>query len=248
MRRIVACYFGSGAGDQWPRLARVFAFTAARHCPTWDMSLRCLPEPRPSNQKHSHVANTLKLEHWCSAIDAASDGDEVMLIDVDTAILQSLDSIWDKSFDVAYTERAKGWRYPLNGGVVFVRVTPSSRAFIGQWRAENQRMVDDETYLNVWRRRYAGINQAAFGALLERGGPQLTAKLVPIPCREWNCEDSTWSTFDAAVTRVLHVKSALRRQVFHLAHTSASQPHLKPLVKMWRQLEIESQRVMKEAV
>lgn len=246
MRRIVACYFGKGAGDQWPRLAAVFAHTARMHCPAWRLELDVLPEPvvKPG-QSPAHVANTAKLEYWCDVVERAADGDELLLIDVDTAILKPLDDIWDQPFDVAYTERAKGWRHPLNGGVVFVRATPPARAFVAGWRDENRRMATDKLYHREWRKRYAGINQAAFGALLERPGCQGALQLRAIPCQVWNCEDSTWTTFDPDVTRVLHVKSGLRRAIFGLG--GAMQPFMKRLVKLWRQLEVEV-RCEREAV
>jgi hypothetical protein len=40
--------------------------------------------------------------------------------------------------------------------------------------------------------------KAALGAMLDGAAGW---KLERLPCREWNCEDSSWPSFDPAVTR-----------------------------------------------
>lgn len=237
--QLQACYFAStGDADirQWSSLARVLAFTSAQHCPDWTRRILSI---RPSKvasaiNRRSHINNSQKLEHWCDLIAAAPLGERILLIDADTAILRPLDDIWERDFDVAYTERDRSvMRFPINGGVLFVRVTEAAKAFVEAWRLENRRMLT----LKDWRATYGvfgGINQAAFMVTLKRRA-DFGAAALALPCREWNCEDSSWRTFDPARTRILHVKSELKRNVF--SRYAPIRGDLQPLVAIWRQLD-----------
>jgi hypothetical protein len=234
MPRLEACYFGA-VESMWWRLARVLAYTAAEHCTDWQVQVRPIVPPRLQSALGipSHVHNTQKMEHWHRIITEAADGECLLLMDADTMILRPLDDVWTQNFDLGYT--TKETRFPFNSGVVFVRVSPRVRAFVSEWRAENLRMLGDARHHQVWRKQYGGINQAALGSLLARPAPcKLT--LAKLPCLEWNCEDSHWATFDPAVTRIVHIKGALRRAVFFKGHDRPPE-QLAPLVERWHALE-----------
>jgi hypothetical protein len=232
--RLVSVHFGTAAGDQWPRLARVLAWSARRHCPGWEVDVRAFePAPcRAPSASASCVANTQKLDEWARVVNAAADGDHLALLDADTMIVNPLEAVWDGAFDLAYTVRPPASPYPINAGVVFVRVGPGTRAFMTRWRDENRRMLRDRDHHAKWRKRYGGINQAALGCLLEQGGHDLA--LAPLPCQAWNCEDASWEAFDVATTRIVHIKSGFRRALFLRTHAPGC---LGPLVKLWRGLE-----------
>ena len=235
--RLEACAFqtGSDPAGMWARLVRVLAFSAARQCPGWDRQIQTITPPRMQSALGipSHVHNTQKMEHWYQTVAAAPDGADLLLIDADTMILRPLDDIWDRDFDLAYT--VKESRFPFNSGVVFLRVSPAVRAFASRWRDENRKMLGDARHHQVWRKRFGGINQAALGRLLDAGDHQgLT--LAKLPCLEWNCEDSSWAAYDPAVTRIAHLKGALRRAVFLRPHTRP-EAQLKPLVDRWLELD-----------
>jgi hypothetical protein len=233
--RLVACYFGARSGGQWPRLARVLEYSARRHCPDWQVDIHQIT-PRPlavPSFSSAYAANTQKLDEWTRIVAAAQDGDRLALLDADTMILHALDSVWDLNFDLAYTRRPASCRLPINAGVIFLRVTARVRSFVERWRDENRLMLRDRQRHETWRKRYGGINQAALGAILEAGaGAQLA--VVPLECLEWNCEDASWPLYDPAVTRIVHLKSALRQALFSRAHVSAS---VRPLAHIWQDLE-----------
>lgn len=232
MPRLEACHFGTGANDQWPRMARVLAWSAKQQLADWTINVRALsPTPfQPGTQ--SFLDNTRKLAHWAALVAAADEGEELLLIDGDTLILRPLDDIWGCDFDLAYTTKAG--RFPFNAGVIFVRVTPAARAFMAAWVETNALLLRDQGVHRAWRVRYGGMNQAALGYLLERRPPP-AARLLTLPCATWNCEDATWPLFDPKRTRILHIKSALRRAIFGLA---AARPHtLKPLMTLWQRAE-----------
>lgn len=235
MTVLYACYFGAGLRDQWPRLAAVLAHTAAQHCPAWTVQIEAIapapPRPRVSD---GYVSNTHKLDRWCAVAAAAADGTQLLLMDADTVILRPLDAVWDLAFDVAYTVRPAASRFPLNAGVLFVRVSARSRAFLCAWRDENRRMFKDADRHQPWRKRFGGMNQAALGAVLSSPAAGDVA-IARLPCAEWNCEDSTWPDYDPAVTRILHIKSQLRLAVFHGVSGVA---RWKKLVALWRACEL----------
>lgn len=238
--RLEACYFG--ADDVWRRMADVLEHTATVHCPSWTRSIRAItPEPRPSVLAvESHEVNTQKLEHWLARVEDAPDGTPMLLIDVDTAILRPLDPVWRESFDVAFTTKRRP--FPFNLGVIFLRVSDRTRAFMGSWLEENNNLLTDRMHSHLWRNSFGGVNQAAFGRLLQRSG--LSVTFHRLPCAEWNCEESAWPTFDSNKARVLHLKGSLRQCVFRYSKVPgrrASIPgELQPLVTLWQDLEREA--------
>jgi hypothetical protein len=230
-----ACYFGTGQlGDNYGRLAKVLEFTARRHCPEWDVRVVRIdpPDYHSAMGNQSHVWNTQKLEWWLRVVEEAPDGAQVLIIDGDMVVPRPRDDVWGQDFDVAYTTRMRS-RLPLNGGVVFLRVNERSRTFMRQWWEANVRFLKNAAEHQPWRQKYAGINQSALGFVLEQKRHGCT--LVQLPCSEWNCCE--WDTFDPKRTRLLHVKSQLRRAVFGMCPTTYK---VRPLVALWKKLERES--------
>jgi hypothetical protein len=178
-------------------------------------------------QRESLLANTAKLEAWGRAVESAADGELIGLLDADLLVTGELAEVELLRFDLAYTERPAGARYPLNGGVVFLRVSDGTRSFMRRWVAHNDRLLVDGAEHRPLRDRYGGINQAALGSLLETAGLDVLA----LPCAVWNCEDSCWSSFDPDRTKIVHIKSQLRQACFG---QRALDPYNRPLVELWR--------------
>ncbi len=240
-RRLEACFFDSGDG-RWRRLARVLEWSARQHCPDWQVRVTAIAEQLPPTRHgvRSHQTNTLKLDHWASVVEASADGDELLLIDADTLVRRPLDAVWGVPFDLAYTVRPETERFPFNGGVLFARSSPGVRHVFHAWAEQNRRMLRDRVHHLTYAQRYGGINQAAFGCLLERGD-LAGLQVVTLPCLEWNCEDSTWAAFDPAVTRILHIKSGLRHACWSILRPK---PEIRPLVDLWRGADGEAKRAM----
>ena len=62
--------------------------------------------------------------------------------------------------------------------------------------------------------------------------------VLKIPCHEWNCERHTWHLFNAETTRVLHIKSALRRGVF--GRISRESEDIQALAAVWKAIDAEA--------
>lgn len=232
--RIESLWFGSG---KYERMARVFLATARQHCPDWRINLRqvnVMDLKHHSMAAQSHIANTQKMEEWNAIVQGAADGERILLIDSDTFFVRGISDVWDREFDLAYT--VKESRFPFNSGVVFVRVSPLVKAFFAQWAAVNREMLLDARVHSSWRHMYGGINQAAFGRML--GTDEAKAiHILGLPCQEWNCEDASWRAFDPAVTRIVHVKSELRRAIFDKRRVPPRNPGVPPLAKLWERIE-----------
>lgn len=240
--QLVACYFTSPmAATFWQRLARVLDYTAGVHCPAWDR--RVEPIDRPSERTDvgiaSHIENTHKLAWWHARVQESADGDRLLLIDADTAIIRPLDSIWDHPFDVAYTTKTA--KIPLNGGVVFLRISARTRAFMRAWVERNAALLTMPK--KPWRQQFGGVNQASLAAVLA-DTEQHDLVVERLPCLEWNCEDSSWAAFDPAITRILHVKSSLRRACLMPYTTEKGVERAKAV---WKQLDVAASRAVRSA-
>lgn len=168
--------------------------------------------------------NTIKLRHWVRALEEINDN--IIFADCDMLMLGPADSVFDQPFDVAYTKRSETrirsdraalvyWgqnvqRMPMNGGVMMARPTEAARDFFRQMLEVNERLYNNPEEHMKWNIKYAGMNQAAFGCLLETG--LYEANVVGIPCRKWNAVDTDWHAVTAE-TVFVHVKSKLRRLV-----------------------------------
>jgi hypothetical protein len=240
--RLEACYFGDHGSDVWRRMAAVLEATALEQCKGWQVNVRRVePERRVSALGvDSHARNTEKMDEWHRIVMGSADGDRVLLIDTDTFIVKPLDDVWSLEFDLAYTTKPS--RFPFNSGVVFLRISDRVRGFVEDWRNENIRMLGDRRYHVPWRAKYGGINQAALGAILDRNGLH-GLDVRQLPCAEWNCEDSSWWSTGPEKARIVHVKSALRKAIFHkqppdwIRHTKQECDRFRAWVQAYRQIE-----------
>lgn len=230
--RLEACYFPAPSDSRWTRLAMALRASALMHCTGWTVNIRAI---RPSHAQSAiglrrHATNTQKLDHWTAQVVAAADGEQLLLMDADTVVLRPLDDLWEQAFDLAYTVRPPRAKFPLNGGVVGVRVSDRTRAFLTAWAEGNRRLLGERTGAYDWARRFGGVNQASLAPLLDQAEAR-GVEVRALPCAEWNCEDTTWAEFNPARTRILHVKDALRRMALGMEPPT---PELAPLVALWR--------------
>jgi len=238
--RLYAVHFeGEGPNSAYyDRMARVLDFTSRRHCPDWDIEIERIGSAASvySNQHmHSHISNTHKLDYWNRHIQAASEGDRVLLIDGDMMIINPIDEVWTLDFDIVYT--TKRHKLPFNGGVVFVRVSEKLKRFMADWWALNLRLLNSPGEHSKFRKQFGGMNQASFGALLPKIQTEYGLKLQAIPCAEWNCEQSAWERFNPRTVRIVHIKSGLRKAIFG---RGPIEPYLTPMIDMWKGLEKEA--------
>jgi len=235
--RLIACYDGA----LYARMARVLAASAAQHCPHWDRQIvaRRLFDVKEVTVNARVRNSSVKLAEWVKAVDESPDGTPLLLIDADCLILRPLDDVWDRPFDVAYTKRDPARsKLPHNAGVLFVRATPATRAFLHAWLEDTKVIRTSTAKMQQARRQFGACDQAALATTLKRPVASAAA-IVQLPCREWNCEDSEWGRFDPSLTRIVHIKGALREALIGNARlVSAGRMQTLPrLIERWREVE-----------
>ena len=236
--RIIVRYFDASPRGTWSRLVGVLRRSIERHCAGWDPDIETTPPATlySSSGRQGDVHNTRKLNAWAAAVQDAANGDRILLLDADTLILRSLDDVWDRPFDLAYTTRPAESRYPFNGGVVFLRVSPATKAFVARWQEENLTMLTDAAHHRVWSPAFGGINQSALGMLLTQKAHGLS--IARLPCLEWNCEDECWANFSPDRTRIVHYKGGLQRALFN---RQPVEPSMEPLIALWLDQERDAE-------
>jgi hypothetical protein len=108
-----------------------------------------------------------------------------------------------------------------------MRPTAAARAFVAEWAALAKHFATHEP---AEVERHSGVDQAALNRALEQNSE---AAVLRLPCRIWNATQTEWARADAD-TRVVHVKSALRRAC--LSH-EPTPDGCEWLVERWRQFE-----------
>lgn len=243
--RIVSVQFDFNETLDYTRLLRVFERSVSRHMPTATFIQRRIPAPKvPVEVSHTHfTSNTVKLEIWREEMDRADE--PIVFADCDMLATGDLSEIFGQKvsndvlhkpygdFDIALTDRYNS-KYPINGGMVYANPTPAAREFFALWQDANRRLYEDPKEHKKWREKYAGMNQAALGMLLETY--KFDAYVVLVPCSTWNACDADWINFDDEV-KACHIKGRMRRSVLSKLQIEDMQPHLRKIAKIWREYE-----------
>jgi len=231
---IVTVQFDYAHHNTYKRLVDVFRKSVNVTMPDVKFETIVLKSPGEKVSKlHSLLSNTIKLRAWKKWMDETNDN--TVFMDCDMLVLKPIESAFDLDFDVAYTVRTRA-EMPMNGGVVFVKPTDEGKRFIAEWLDVNERMYVNRKFHQPYRQKYAGMNQAAFGYLLEN--PLDNILLKPLPCHTWNACSEDWS-FVNGKTKIVHYKSQLRKlAVMHMSTREiASTGALNFLVEIWRRYE-----------
>jgi hypothetical protein len=228
------------SAEPYRRLSAVFKKSIAKHVPEAELVCHEIAAPFvPRGVLHrAMVSNTEKLRIWANEMQKAEC--PIVFCDCDmmaTGDLSELFSILPEPdfFDVAFTARSSG-KYPINGGAVYARPNENARRFFTLWRAANNLLFANKVLHRKFREKYAGMNQAALGYLLEEG--KHGTRIAKVPCSIWNACDDDWIAF-SDVTRLVHVKGELRRSVLGAKPIEAMEPRCQELARIWRGYENE---------
>lgn len=238
--RIATALFTNEESENYERFVPVLARTAAIHCPGAEFRVHRSEgvdeqvKKTGKDRKWVFVRNAEKTRIHNEIVHAADDGECLCLIDADTMILRDLSPVWLQPFDLAYTVKPPEAEYCVNSGVVFVRVSPITKAFYAAWYETVLRMLTDEPLHRQWKKRWGGINQAALGWMLSNSCGLRTAEL---PCEVWNCCKEGWG--DAiGRARVVHLLEPLKKACVKNAGTNGA---IGELAKLWQEHERAAQ-------
>ncbi len=121
---------------------------------------------------------------------------------------------------------------PFNGGVMFVRPTEPAIRFMRELLSVNNQMMKDQRFHQQYRDVYGGLNQAAFGYMMEHSKDD-GLKAMKLPCSEWNACELHWSNYNGR-NRLIHIKSSLRKYVLG---EKECPPQYQSIVKLWSKFE-----------
>lgn len=198
----------------YAKLLEVFEKSIRRHMPRVEIrSVKVDPPNHLGAVKIPFLSNTYKLQIWAREIEqAVADGVEVCLADCDMLCTGDCRSVFDRDFDIAYTARDDHTNIPVNGGILFVKPTDASVRFFRKWAEIDDMMYKDWAFHQNWRVKYAGMNQASFGYLLEKSAEVPGVKLIDLPTTTYNAVNTDWARLHSG-TVFIHVKSQLRKMV-----------------------------------
>lgn len=219
--------------NKYSVLSKVFEHSVKKYCPDAELELLKVkpPELKRKARSRSFASNTLKLGLWLDILKKTDDN--VIFMDCDMIVLKDISEAFNYKFDIGYTVRTRS-PIPFNGGVVFVKNTPNAIKFIELWKEINRQMYEDYTFHMPYRTKYAGMNQASFGYLLEK--KKYDAKVKKFNCDIWNACDDNWRDISKD-TKVIHIKGGLRRTVLSPRPINS---RYERAVIVWQNLAIEA--------
>lgn len=186
--------------------------------------------------KHGYSADTVKNHHWdtyysfMSKITRAIEiDDNVLMSDSDIMFLQSVNDVWQYDFDIAITIRNYRSRY--NTGITFAKPTMAAKNFLISWKQNTKdvAMKWDKKEIHKW----AGIDQASLHRTLQEGQ---NVKILELPCEIWNAEQTCWKHINSE-TKVIHIKSGLRRIYFGEEKMRRPWFYLRPILERMKHYE-----------
>lgn len=246
MKKLSMVQFDFTGVDSYKRLLDVFIYSIQKHMPDVTPEITyCNPPQKVSNRNTGLITNTAKLAHWVQSMENCKDGDEIIFADCDLLALGNMFSVFDDfDFDIAHTVRYGAeqgrTRIPINGGVLPVRVSDRTKHFMREYKRINDEMYMNPEFHSSYRLKYAGMNQSAYGYLLENPAMH-DCKIISIPCQKWNLCNTEFLLFNSD-TRCIHFKSGLRRSALGQAPVNGQ---IKQFVDLWRKYEAEARREKK---
>lgn len=194
-------------------LRDVFRKSCEIHNPEMEFVNIEIPPPKKINGKARNFKyNSVKLEIWRDYMLKATE--PTIFADCDMMATLPAKSAFDIPFDVAFTARTRVHRIPMNGGIIFANPNEPARQFFKKWLEVNNQMLKDEKFHHVWRCKYAGMNQAAFGYVHQELilKNKLKVNLHEYKTINWNAVDCDWANVNGQ-THFVHYKSRLRKLV-----------------------------------
>lgn len=187
--------------SDFAKLRDVFIASCRQHMPDIRLVVHNLPPCGTYPRSYGMASNTHKLAKWVEITEEADN--DIVLCDCDIMFSGRVDDAFDEPFDVGYTSRTGP--YPFNNGVMFVRNTDDAKEVMRRWLNVNNAMYKNPPFHFQYREKYAGMNQAAWGYMLECDDlPGVVKAIDP----KFNACDREWLSLDDI--RVYHIKSELR--------------------------------------
>jgi hypothetical protein len=219
-----ATYFDARQDGIWERMANVLRYT----CQQNGVDVTIEPMPIPENGRGMKIeSNHEKLKLWNRAVQEATE--PIILLDADMFCQRNPAPIMATVKHVGITYRDQTSFPPINGGVVYVQPTIEAKAFFTAWVESDAALHDHPAQHAAFRSRYAGMNQASLGMIMEAGMDHLVTRLT---CSQTNCVEPWLNWQESAF---VHVKS---QALWHIFYNNAATNKNVPQIKdKWLELE-----------
>lgn len=220
MRIVTVCFDYANRKGMFKRLADVLAVSAKVHTKI-PLQTYYIEAPKVIRGRSYH-SNTDKLDVWDEIVQDADE--DLILMDCDMLFRDCVAEVFDAVTDIGFTVADYDRALPFNGGFMVVKNTKRAKQVMSEWREVNAQMLQKPAFHLPYRQKYAGINQASWGYMLENG-----LQCDELPMSVYNLSDN-WPVSDA---KVVHYKSRLRKAIFgQIEHH-----RLNFWVKEWRKYE-----------
>lgn len=227
--QIVTVQFNYPKRSNYKKVLDVFRYSCKKHMPEAKFNEILIDPPvNKSGRDLNFNYNSVKLKLWLEFVKSTKDN--VILADCDMLARMSAAHAFKYDFDIAFTERTRIKRIPNNGGIMFVRPNERSIKFLTEMLRINNKMLIDLPFHHIWRCKYAGMNQAAFGYMQEKYKGKI--KLHKFKTIEFNAVDCDWTSINKH-TVFIHYKSKLRKTVLG---EIKGRSEYKPVVDIWNKM------------
>ena len=217
---------------EYIRMGNVLVKSIKMNCPNAKIMYHVCPPPEVDESERElkrFGENAEKLRIWVELIELCEDH-KIVLIDSDVMVLKDVSEVFKNKFDIGCTRRTRNQRIKYNGGVMFVKKNKNSIDFFREFRDIDDKMYEDREFHAPWREKYSGMNQAAFGYMLEKYRYDINIK--EFPCSVYNALSGDWKLFHPEITKIVHLKGPLRNVV--LNNLSSKYQNIK---KIWDDIE-----------
>lgn len=161
--------------------------------------------------------------------------DNVLMTDSDLIFLKSVDDIWKRDFDIAITIRDHRCKY--NTGLCAIKPTIEAKYFLKRWKENTREVAEKQNWNKIYE--WWGIDQYALHLTIQE---KIKIKLMELPCHIWNSTQNDWKNITND-TRVVHIKSGLRRIVFGTEKISPKHYYLRPILERIKKYENPKERI-----
>lgn len=198
MLEIMAIYFERK--EKFKKFKQVFIKSCKKAMPKIKPKIVTIPMPDNIDHKRDTAFAFLAA---CNYV--LKKKNTIAVCDIDLMFQKSILDIEKKDFDIAITTRDSKMKY--NTGLWFYKPCKASRTFIRAWIKNTKTLMKNfcENEDFVWR--HGGIDQASLYITMQ-DNKKIKAKIIELPCLEWNATQSEWRLIDDT-TRIIHVKSKL---------------------------------------
>jgi hypothetical protein len=235
--QIIGVMFSAPGACEYGRLAKVWEYSARKAHP--DATVKLIKKKDAAGKTSHQRRNQYKLEEWNRQIQAATE--DTILMDVDMVIIKEIAHVFEREFDICYTQRTKT-RMPLNGGVLFVKPTRAAKTFFEEWVKVDAELLLKRGRYTPYIRKYGGQNQASFGYMLEnkKANKRIVNTCIDkVPCTVYNVCQEEWHAVDDG-TRVIHCKSGLKRILSQSGEKRPMHEKYRKAVDLWKAMAKEA--------